>query len=206
MKSRLLIVDDEADMLRLLSRSVGKALNCHVETAASGEAALRVFAPDAFDLVLLDIRMAGMGGIAVLEEIQARAPGFTVVMMTAYGAIEVAVEALRKGAYDFITKPFDHDELIHHLGNALERGRLLQENSVLKKQANATETFQGLVGASPVMQGIYDTIDMLSKSDLTVLITGPPGIGKNLAAQALHDLSARSKGPFDEGDLTRGLD
>ena len=123
---------------------------------------MRVFAPDAFDLVLLDIRMAGMGGIAVLEEIQARAPGFTVVMMTAYGAIEVAVEALRKGAYDFITKPFDHDELIHHLGNALERGRLLQENSVLKKQVNATETFQGLVGASPVMQGIYDTIDMLS--------------------------------------------
>jgi DNA-binding NtrC family response regulator len=196
MKSRLLIVDDEADMLRLLSRSVGKALNCYVETAASGEAALRVFAPDAFDLVLLDIRMAGMGGIAVLEEIQARAPGFTVVMMTAYGAIEVAVEALRKGAYDFITKPFDHDELIHHLGNALERGRLLQENSVLKKQVNATETFQGLVGASPVMQGIYDTIDMLSKSDLTVLITGASGTGKNLAAQALHDLSARSKGPF----------
>ncbi len=196
MKSRLLIVDDEADMLRLLSRSVGKALNCHVETAASGEAALRVFAPDAFDLVLLDIRMAGMDGIAVLEEIQARAPGFTVVMMTAYGAIEVAVEALRKGAYDFITKPFDHDELIHHLGNALERGRLLQENSVLKKQVNATETFQGLVGASPVMQGIYDTIDMLSKSDLTVLITGASGTGKNLAAQALHDLSARSKGPF----------
>ena len=196
MKSRLLIVDDEADMLRLLSRSVGKALNCHVETAASGEAALRLFASDAFDLVLLDIRMAGMDGIAVLEEIQARAPGFTVVMMTAYGAIEVAVEALRKGAYDFITKPFDHDELIHHLRNALERGRLLQENIVLKKQVNATETFQGLVGASPVMQGIYDTIDMLSKSDLTVLITGASGTGKNLAAQALHNLSARSKGPF----------
>jgi DNA-binding NtrC family response regulator len=196
MKSRILIVDDEADMLRLLSRSVSKALDCHVETADSGEAALRRFAPGAFDLALLDIRMAGMDGMAVLEEIQARAPGFTVIMMTAYGAIEVAVEALRKGAYDFITKPFDHDELIHHLRNALERGRLLQENIVLKEQVNATETFQGLVGASSVMQGIYDTIDMLSKADLTVLITGASGTGKNLAAQALHDLSARKNGPF----------
>jgi len=196
MKPRLLIVDDETDMLRLLRRSVGQALDCHVETASSGEEALRLFAPEAFDLALLDIRMAGMDGIAVLEEIQTRAPGFTVIMMTAYGAIEVAVEALRKGAYDFITKPFDHDELIHHLRNALERGQLLQENLDLKKQVQATETFESFVGASPVMQSIYDTIAMLGKSDLTVLITGPSGTGKNLAAKALHDLSARSKGPF----------
>jgi DNA-binding NtrC family response regulator len=196
MKPRLLIMDDETDMLRLLSRSVGKALDCHIETASSGEEALRLFAPDSFDLALLDIRMAGMDGMAVLEEIQARAPGFTVIMMTAYGAIEVAVEALRKGAYDFITKPFDHDELIHHLRNALERGQLLQENKALKKKVSATGTFQGFVGASPAMQSIYDSIEMLSKSDLTVLITGASGTGKNLAAQALHDLSARRKGPF----------
>ncbi len=166
MTSRILIVDDEADMLRLLRRSVSKALDCQVETADSGEAALRLFSPGAFDLVLLDIRMPGMDGMAVLEEIQARAPGFTVIMMTAYGAIEVAVEALRKGAYDFITKPFDHEDLIHHLRNALERGRLLQENIVLKKQVSATETFQGLVGTSPVMQGVYDTIGMLSQIGL----------------------------------------
>ena len=82
MKPRLLIVDDETDMLRLLRRSVSKALDCHVETAASGEEALRLFAPDTFDLALLDIRMSGMDGIAVLEEIQAQAPGFTVIMMT----------------------------------------------------------------------------------------------------------------------------
>jgi len=196
MKPRLLIVDDETDMLRLLSRSVSKALDCQVETAASGEEALGLFTPERFDLVLLDIRMAGMDGMAVLEEIQTRSPGFTVIMMTAYGAIEVAVEALRKGAYDFITKPFDHDELVHHLRNALERGRLLQENRKLKKRVGAAESFQDFVGASPVMQKVYDTIGMLSKSDLTVLITGASGTGKNLAAQALHDLSARSQGPF----------
>lgn len=196
MKPRLLIVDDESDMLRLLSRSVGKSLDCRVETADSGEEALRLFTPEAFDLVLLDIRMAGMDGMAVLEKIQARAPGFTVIMMTAYGAIDVAVEAIRKGAYDFITKPFDHDELVHHLRKALERGQLLRENLDLKKKVGAGDTFHGFVGASPVMQKTYDTIEMLGKSDLTVLITGASGTGKNMAAQALHDLSARCKGPF----------
>ena len=196
MTPRILIVDDETDMLRLLSRSVGKALGCKVATADSGEAALRLFGSGDFDLVLLDIRMPGMDGMTVLEKIQAQKPGFTVIMMTAYGAIEVAVEALRKGAYDFITKPFDHDELIHHLRNALERGRLLKENLDLKKRVDGTEAFQGLVGASPVMQKIYDTLEMLGKSDLTVLITGASGTGKNLAAQALHELSDRSKGPF----------
>lgn len=196
MKPRLLIVDDEKDMLRLLSRSVGKALDCEVETAASGEEALRLFDPDAFDLALLDIRMAGMDGMAVLEEIQSRAPGFAVIMMTAYGAIEVAVEAIRKGAYDFITKPFDHDELVHHLRNALERGRLLKENLAFKKKAHAKETFQRFVGSSAVMQGIYDSIEMLSKSDLTVLITGASGTGKSMAAKALHEMGDRRKGPF----------
>jgi len=196
MTHRILIVDDETDMLRLLSRSVGKALGCKVDTAASGEEALQLFAPEVFDLVLLDIRMPGMDGMTVLEKIQERAPGFTVIMMTAYGAIEVAVDAIRKGAYDFITKPFDHDELIHHLRNALERGRLLKENLDLKKKVGGPETFQGFVGASPAMQKIYDTLEMLGKSDLTVLITGASGTGKNLAAQALHELGHRSKGPF----------
>jgi DNA-binding NtrC family response regulator len=196
MKPRLLIVDDETDMLRLLRRSVGKALDCQVETAAGGEEALRRFHSEAFDLVLLDIRMAGIDGMAVLEAIQQEAPGFTVIMMTAYGAIDVAVESIRKGAYDFITKPFDHDELIHRLGKALERGRLLQENSDLRKQVDTTGVFQGFVGASPVMQAIYDTIHTLGQSDLTVLVTGASGTGKNLAARALHDLSARRKAPF----------
>ena len=196
MKPRILIVDDETDMLRLLRRSVGQALDCQITTAASGEEALRLFTPEAYDLALLDIRMAGMDGMGVLEEIQTQAPGFTVIMMTAYGAIDVAVKAIRKGAYDFITKPFDHDELIHHLRKALERGRLLQENLELKKRVDVTGTFQGFVGASPVMRTLYDTIHTLGQSDLTVLVTGASGTGKNLAARALHDLSARRQAPF----------
>ena len=195
-RPRLLIVDDEPDMLRLLTRSVGQALDCEVVTAGNGRDALTCFETQPFDLALLDIRMPGMDGLELLEKLQARRPGFTVVMMTAFGAIEVAVNALRKGAYDFITKPFDHDELVHHLQNALERGRLLSENRELKAQVRGAKVFHGLVGASPPMQAVFDRLAMLAKSDITVLITGRSGTGKNLAARALHDLSSRREGPF----------
>ncbi len=193
---QLLIVDDEPDMLRLLSRSVVQDLACEVTTAGSGAEALALFENHDFDLALLDIRMPGMDGLQLLEELQARKPGFTVVMMTAFGAIEVAVNAIRKGAYDFITKPFDHDELVHHLENALERGRLLSENRQLKAQVREAATFHGLVGSGPAMQAVFDSLEMLGPSDITVLITGASGTGKNLAARALHDLSSRREGPF----------
>ncbi len=195
-RPRLLIVDDEPDMLRLLSRSVVQDLACEVTTAGSGADALVLFEKHDFDLALLDIRMPGMDGLQLLEELQSRKPGFTVVMMTAFGAIEVAVNAIRKGAYDFITKPFDHDELIHHLENALERGRLLSENHQLKAQVREAEAFHGLVGTAPAMQTVFDSLEMLGQSDITVLITGASGTGKNLAARALHDLSSRREGPF----------
>ncbi len=196
-RPRLLIVDDEADMLRLLSRSVGQDLDCDIQTAGNGADALALFEEQSFDLALLDIRMpGGMDGLQLLEELQRRRPGFTVIMMTAFGAIEVAVSAIRKGAYDFITKPFDHADLIHHLQNALERNRLLSENQKLKAQVRQAETFHGLVGISPPLQAVCDSLEMLGKSDVTVLITGASGTGKNLAARALHDLSSRREGPF----------
>jgi DNA-binding NtrC family response regulator len=183
-------------MLRLLTRSVGQDLDCEIVTADSGPRALALFEAQSFDLALLDIRMPGMDGLQLLEELQAREPGFTVVMMTAFGAIEVAVNAIRKGAYDFITKPFDHDELILHLQKALERGRLINENRRLKARAREADAFYGLIGASPPMQTVCDTLEMLGPSDITVLITGASGTGKNLAARALHDLSSRRDGSF----------
>jgi DNA-binding NtrC family response regulator len=196
MKPTLLIVDDEPDMLRLLQRSIGQEMDCRVITAGSGAEALERFAEGRVDLSLLDIRMPGMDGMELLERLRAQDPQLTIVMMTAYGAIEVAVEAIRKGAYDFITKPFDHDELVHRLTKALERGRLLRENLDLKQRVRGGDVFQDFIGASPPMRRIYDTIEMLCQTDVTVLITGESGTGKNLAARAIHDLGPRKGAPF----------
>ncbi|MBW1740531.1 MAG: sigma-54-dependent Fis family transcriptional regulator [Deltaproteobacteria bacterium] len=196
MKAKLLVVDDEADMLNLLKRSIGEDLDCHVETALSGEEAFRLIERKPFDLALVDIRMPGMDGIELLERIKQVDPWLTVVMMTAYGVIEVAVESIKKGAYDFITKPFDQDDLIRVLRKALERSRLLRENLNLRKRIKEEDTFQNFIGVSPRMQKVYDTIQMLSKTDVTVLITGESGTGKNLAAKAIHALSHRSAKPY----------
>ena len=115
MKRNLLVVDDEADMLFLLKRSLEPDLDCQVVTAASGEAAVQRLKENAFDLVLADIKMPGMSGLELLEEIKQHSPELTVVMMTAHGDVETAVQAMKKGAYDYITKPFDHDALVLRL-------------------------------------------------------------------------------------------
>ena len=196
MKTKLLIVDDEIDMLRLLKRSIAQDLDCEVETALSGSDALRLIQSKPFDMALVDIRMPGMDGIELLERIKQLDPWLTVVMMTAHGIIEIAVESIKKGAYDFITKPFEHDDLIRMMKKALERGRLLRENLNLRKRIKESETFQDFIGVSTEIQQIYDKIQMISKTDVTVLITGKSGTGKNLAAIAIHDLSPRSTKPF----------
>jgi DNA-binding NtrC family response regulator len=128
MKDRILIVDNEPDMLQLLKRSLQPELACDIQTAPSGEAALRVLAVQRIDLVLADIKMPGMDGLELLDLIKRQFPDLTVMMMTAHGHIEMPVEAMKRGAYDFITKPFEHDALVLQLGKALERSRLLREN------------------------------------------------------------------------------
>ena len=197
MAQHLLIIDDEPDMLKLLKRSLEPELKCRVDTAASGEAALEMIRTTPFDLVLADIKMPGISGLEVLERVKAEhGDDITVVMMTAYGHIEMAVEAMKRGAYDFITKPFDHDALVMRLEKAFERSRLLKENQRLQNECQATDMFQELVGKSPQMQRVYETIRMVAKNDLTVLITGESGTGKDLTARAVHALSNRSKRPL----------
>jgi DNA-binding NtrC family response regulator len=197
MAQHLLIVDDEPDMLTLLKRSLEPELDCRVDTASSGEAALEMIRSGDYDLVLADIKMPGISGLDVLEQVKSeRGEDVTVVMMTAYGHIEMAVEAMKRGAYDFITKPFDHDALVMRLEKAFERSRLLKENLRLHHECRSTEMFQELVGKSPNMQRVYETIQMVAKNDLTVLITGESGTGKDLTARAVHALSNRSKRPF----------
>ncbi len=196
METSLLIVDDEPDMLQLLKRSLEPDLNCRIHLASSGEEALKVLSDQQIDLVLADIKMPGMSGMELLEIIGKQYPRLTVVMMTAYGHIDMAVEAMKRGAYDFVTKPFDHDALIVRLEKAVERSRLIRENTRLQGRCREQDKFQNLVGKSPAMQKVFQAVDMVSKTDLTVLITGESGTGKDLTARAIHSLSHRSQGPF----------
>jgi DNA-binding NtrC family response regulator len=196
MKETILVVDDQRDMLQLLRRSLEPELGCRVVTAPSAEAALGVLEETPVDLVLADLKMPGMDGLALLRKIQEDHPWLTVVIMTAYGCIEMAVQAIKSGAYDFVTKPFDQDALILTLRKALERSRLLRENLQLQRRAQISDAFQNLVGKSQKMQRVYETIQMVAKTDLTVLITGESGTGKDLVAHAIHALSDRRRQPF----------
>jgi DNA-binding NtrC family response regulator len=196
MKPSLIIVDDEIEMLRLLKRSIRTDIDCDIETASDAPSALQLIQNRSFDVALIDIRMPDMDGIELLQQIRQIDSWLTVIMMTAYGVIEVAVDSIKKGAYDFITKPFEHEDIIHLLRKAFERSRLLRENRHLQKRIQKEETFQNLVGISPVMQKIYDAIQMISQTDVTLLITGESGTGKNLAARAIHALSQRHEKPY----------
>lgn len=192
----ILIVDDETDMLRLLKRMIVSDISCDIETVSNAASALEIFQQRSFDLALVDIRMPGMDGIQLLEQLHRLDPHLTIVMMTAYGAIEVAVESIKKGAYDFITKPFEQNDLIRLLQKGIERSALLRENRQLQQRIRKDETFQNFIGSSPPMQKIYETIQMIAGTDVTVLITGESGTGKNLAARAIHALSPRATSPY----------
>jgi DNA-binding NtrC family response regulator len=196
MKKSILIVDDEVDLLLLLKRSLEPVLDCQVTTAQSGREALQLMQLQAFDLVLTDIKMPEIDGMELLEIIKARHPELTVVLMTAFGHIDMAVEAMKNGAYDFITKPFDHDALVLRLEKALERSRLIKENQRLQKACLADHVFQELVGKSAPMQRVFETIQMVAKTDITVLITGESGTGKDLTARAIHASSPRRSQAF----------
>ena len=196
MKRTILIVDDEKDMLKLLQRSLEPDLNCRVTTAATAEAALEQLTRSAFDLVLADIKMPGMDGMELLAWIKRRNPEQTVVMMTAYGAVETAVSAMRQGAHDYITKPFEYDALVVRLEKSLERSSLIRENLRLQDECRQRKGLQELVGKSAPMQRVYETIQTISQTDLTVLITGESGVGKDLTARAVHQISPRRRGPF----------
>ncbi len=192
----ILIVDDEPDMLQLLKRSLEPDLNCKVEIASSAKSALHLISREHPDLVLADIKMPEMDGLELLDLVKRSWPEMTVVMMTGHGSIETAVEAMKNGAYDFITKPFDHDALLLRLEKALERSTLLKENIRLKQAEESPHRFQGLVGKSAAMRRVFDTLRMVANTDLTVLITGESGTGKDLTARAVHKLSTRKEGPF----------
>jgi len=195
--TKILLVDDEPDLLSGLKRSFAKRLpDIEVLTAKDGNEALAKLEQDDIDLVLMDIMMGETNGLEILDQIQAVRPQLTVIMMTGYGTIELAVDAIRRGAWDFITKPLELDALARLLRKGLERSALLSENKELRSQIIPQASVPGFIGKSLPMQHFYQTIKTSADSGYTVLIRGESGTGKELCARAVHLLSDRREKPF----------
>ncbi len=193
----LLIIDDEKDMLDGLKRILPYELeNTRIRVSSSPLQALELVSRSSFDLILMDVRMPEMDGIDLLEQVKKIDPGITIIMMTAYGSIETAVQAIKMGAYDFITKPFDIPDLVRNIKKGLERSSLLRENLSLKQRISEKSVFEDMVGQSPPMKRLYETIQSLAGTDYPVLIRGKSGTGKELVARAIHSLSNRSSRPL----------
>ncbi|MGE4504825.1 MAG: sigma-54-dependent transcriptional regulator [Desulfovibrionaceae bacterium] len=188
-KRTALVVDDEPGH-RLMVRAVLEDAGWRVIEAASGEAALEELARETPHVALVDMRMPGMDGLTLLREVQARQPGLPVVLLTAYGNVGSAVEAMKKGAYDYLTKPADNEELKAVLEKAYEYRRLLDENARLRERSDEGE--RRLIGTSPGMQHVRELIEQVGPSEATVLVTGESGTGKELVAEGLHRASTRS--------------
>jgi len=192
----ILVVDDEPDFLRLLKRLIQSEINCEVFTATSAELAFEILKNNHVDLAFVDIKMPEVDGFQFLEYVRENYPWLTVIMITAYGCIEVAVKAIKEGAYDFITKPVEQDVFLLSLKKALERTKLLRENLRLRRSVQTQEAFRNIVGRSAAMQRVYELIKVVAPTDMTVLLRGESGTGKDLLARTIHELSHRKDGPY----------
>ena len=192
---RVLIIDDEENMRHMLTRMLNNA-GYHVETASNGLEGLEITQKKYFDAILCDMRMPAMDGIAFLSEASQLLETTTIIMMSAYGTIDLAVKAMRLGAYDFVSKPFKNDEILLAIGKAQERDRLKRENTFLKEKLRLVEgryTFGNMVAKSNAMKAVFELGSKVAPYNTTVLITGESGTGKELVARALHHSSPRSK-------------
>ena len=195
MSARILIADDEDTLRWVLEKGLGQA-GYEVTAVADGRAALGAFESEAFDLVFLDIRMPGVSGLDVLQQLRERHPDTQVVVMTAHGTMDTAIQAMQRGAYDYLAKPFDLDEVLLLAERALTARRLTQEVAQLKSGLHEVWEFGALVGRHPRMQDVYKTIGRIAGSDVTVLLRGDSGTGKELVARAVHHYSRRAGRPF----------
>jgi len=192
---RILIVDDEESFRHMLSVILIKE-GYEVETSSNGEEGLQRAAASPFDQILCDIRMPRMDGLGFLQEIKKTGTEATIIVMSAYGTVDIAIEAMKLGAYDYISKPFKPDEIILILRKAEEREQLRRENQLLRKEVAREYSFENIVSKNEKMQKIFDVIKKVSHYKSTVLITGESGTGKELVARALHYNSDRSQNSF----------
>lgn len=195
MKERILVVDDDAGMRETLE-AVLSADGYKVSTAANGKKAIEILERSKFDIILLDLKMPDCKGTELLPKIKKLDPDNIIIMMTAYGTIKTAVEAVKLGAYDFITKPFELEEVRMIIQKALEIKQLSIENEKLREILSENVVLKGIVGKSPEMIKIFETIKKVVNYDVTILITGGSGTGKELIAHAVHHNSSRRNMPF----------
>ncbi len=194
-KKTLLIVDDDSTHRTMLRTLIG-GWGYDVVEADDGSTAIETVQKHPFDLVLMDVRMLKVSGLEALEEIKAFNPAIPVTIMTAYSSVETAVEALKKGAYDYLTKPLDFDKLRLTIERAMEHTRLKEENRILKENLGKHFDMQNIVGRSPAMMRLMETVAHVAPSEATVMITGSSGTGKELIAGMIHFNSPRKEGPF----------
>jgi DNA-binding NtrC family response regulator len=193
---QVMIVDDEPDMLSMLRLTIEKKCACRVTSASSGLVALEQLSHCRPDVILSDIRMPDLDGLELLNKIREYDQTISVVIMTGFGTIDMAVQALKNGAYDFLQKPFDKDHLVRVIRNGLERTALLRANYQLREKLSDLAQPEGFIGQSPALKKVLDLLSRVADTDATVLIRGESGTGKELAARALHNLSNRKKRPM----------
>jgi nitrogen regulation protein NR(I) len=192
---RILIIDDDATIRNVLTTFLAEN-GLQVEAAKDGERGLALLRDSHFDVILCDLIMPGINGLDILKQLSAANNTIPFILITAYGSIQTAVEAMKIGAFDYVTKPFVLDELMIIIKRAIEISNVHKENIMLKKQLKRKYNFKGLIGDSPGMRKVYELIEKISQTDSTILITGESGTGKELVAKTLHFNSARAQGPF----------
>jgi DNA-binding NtrC family response regulator len=192
---RILVVDDDESLRRVIEFSLN---NKGYDTVAveTGEKAVTTLRKSDYGLMVSDMKMPGMDGIELLEKARVIRPEMPVILITAFGTVEKAVEAIKLGAYDYITKPFDNDDFLHKVNLALEHSQLRDENLRLRSELESQYSFTNIIGTSEAMQRIFAIVKKVARSDATVLITGETGTGKELIARAIHQSSDRSLKPM----------
>ena len=186
----LLLVEDEPALRTAVAEQLADR-GYLVDQAESGEAALAKLSDFAYDAIITDLRMPGIGGSDVVDAAIERYPDIVAIVVTGYGTVKDAVEAIKRGAADFVSKPFQIDELTHALESALEQRRLKSENAYLRAQLDARYRFEGIVGKSPVMKKLFQLLETVAATNSTILITGETGTGKEVVARAIHHNSPR---------------
>jgi DNA-binding NtrC family response regulator len=194
-KKRILVIDDE-EIIRDLLKETFNRKGYDVESTGKGKDAMGILDGQRFDLVVTDLRLPDISGMKVLSETKKRFPELGVIMITGYGSIKNAVKAMRQGAFDYITKPFDLDEIEMVVEKYFKYQNLINENEYLRSELDRKFSFSNIIGNSDPMQKVFDAIRMVAKSRATVLIQGASGTGKELVARAIHYNSDRKNGPF----------